>query len=155
MKAFIKETFIIILLLVVIALILAVMFYDYFPMNKVVPEAMSYTMPEELSEVKNELDTVMTDDTTQENISLTLSVTEEDLAGYKQTKTYEAGKADPFAEYTEPTSNEENNENNNIDSNSNQANNSEKNSDNGNSEITTKNDNSESTGRLYEKGNTK
>ena len=144
-KTVLKETCIMILLCATIALILAVFFYDYIPINKEVPTPVAYSMPEELTEVKEELQNSISN--ANEKVVLTYEIDESDLAGYKQTKTYDAGKANPFEAYSEDTSAENNNNNNGSDT-----------TDNNNSETSTTNNNktnSNSTGTLFEKGNTK
>lgn len=147
-KTVLKETCIMILLCATIALILAVFFYDYIPINKEVPTPVAYSMPEELTEVKEELQNSISN--ANEKVVLTYEIDESDLAGYKQTKTYDAGKANPFEAYSEDTSTEDNNNNNGSDTNTN--------NNNDNSETSTTKDNktnSNSTGTLFEKGNTK
>ena len=140
MKIIIKETFIMLLLCATIALILAVMFYDYIPINKVVPEPVAYSMPAELSDVKEELSNTFSEN--KQNIVLTYEITEQDLAGYKQTSEYVPGKANPFQAYSEePTEN-----NKSDDSSSNAA---------SSSTTTTQTKNTNSTGTLFETGNTK
>lgn len=99
-KTVIKEIFITILLCAILVLVLAVVFYDYIPINKTIPEPVKYTMPEELSDIKEEL--LYSIDTSDENTKIeTITLDEEDLAIYKQTKSYDAGKANPFEEYSE------------------------------------------------------
>lgn len=98
-KKVIKEIFILLLLIVVVALLLAVAFYDYVPINKVVPEPVTYSMPTELTEIKEELENTVVD--TSEEAILTYEIDEKDLSGYKQTKNYDAGKANPFEVYVE------------------------------------------------------
>lgn len=91
LKTVLKETFIILLLSIAIALILGILFYDYIPMNKYVPERQAYTTPEN---VKNELEEKITE---TEKVEVTYEVTDADLNIYKQTGTYTEGKANPFA----------------------------------------------------------
>lgn len=98
-KKIIKEVFIMLLLCATLALALAVIFYDYIPINKVVPEPVLYTMPKELSEVEEELKTSFIDES--EDLVVSYSIEPEDLVGFKQTKEYEAGKANPFEVYEE------------------------------------------------------
>ena len=57
LKSVIKEIFIILLLSIAILLILGILFYEYIPINKVVPEKEAYTTPEE---VKNEINEAIT-----------------------------------------------------------------------------------------------
>ena len=96
MKNIIKEIFIMLLLLVAIGLILAVIFYDYNPMNKEIPKAITYQMPSELSDIKEELEIPLT--TNEEQIIRTYELTETDLDRYKKTN-YDAGKVNPFEDY--------------------------------------------------------
>ena len=46
LKSVIKEIFIILLLSIAIVLILGILFYDYIPINKVIPDREAYTTPE-------------------------------------------------------------------------------------------------------------
>lgn len=100
MKNIIKEIFIMLLLCVAIVLVLAVIFYDYNPINKEVPKAITYKMPDELSEIKEELNTPLVND--KEEVIRTYELTEKELNGYKKTN-YDAGKVNPFAKYAEDT----------------------------------------------------
>ena len=144
-KTVLKETFIMLMLCAVIALILAVFFYDYIPINKVVPEPIAYSMPEELTEVKEELQNSITN--ANEKVVMTYEIDESDLAGYKQTKTYDAGKANPFEAYSEETAPEQTEENNST--------NTTENNSSGTATTSENKTNSTSTGTLFEKGNTK
>ena len=94
MSKIIKE--IIIMLLVALAgmLLFAVIFYEYIPNRKVVPEVSQYSAPEKIKEL-------MADDidTRNEQIIKTFEVTSSDLSNYKVTNDYVAGKSNPF----EPT----------------------------------------------------
>lgn len=145
-KTVLKETFIMLMLCAVIALILAVFFYDYIPINKVVPEPIAYSMPEELTEVKEELQNSITN--ANEKVVMTYEIDEADLAGYKQTKTYDAGKANPFEAYSEETATEQTEDNNN-------STNTTENNSSGTATTSENKTNSNSTGTLFEKGNTK
>ena len=53
-KSVIKEIFIILLLSIAILLILGILFYDYIPINKVVPEAETYVTPNNVLEELND-----------------------------------------------------------------------------------------------------
>ena len=119
MKNAIKEIFIMLLLCIAIALILAVVFYDYNPINKEIPKTIEYQMPSELSEVKEEIDTPLTSSEEQQVIR-TYEVTQDDLNSAKKTKNYDAGKANPFMAYSDNTTTDGNTTN----SNSNASNNS-------------------------------
>ena len=118
LKSVIKEIFIILLLSIAILLILGILFYDYIPINRVVPQPEAYSTPDE---VKNEIDEEIAE---SEKIEVTYEVTDADLNIYKQTGSYSEGKANPFAlgSTTEGNNtNEENgangtgNNNNNVD----------------------------------------
>lgn len=97
MKSIIKEIFIILLTCVAIVLIMAVIFYNYIPTNKVVPtKVTAYKTPENI-ESEITADTIGNYTTQEENYT----VEQTDLNKYKQTKSYNPGKPDPFVEYTE------------------------------------------------------
>ena len=91
LKSTIKEIFIILLLSIAILLVLAILFYDYIPINKVIPEREAYVTPEN---VKNELNENITE---SEKIEVTYEVTDSDLNVYKQTGGYKEGKKNPFS----------------------------------------------------------
>ena len=96
-KSIIKEIFIILLVCVAIVLVMAVIFYNYIPTNKVVPtKVTAYQTPENI-ESEITADTIGNYTTQEENFT----VEQTDINRYKQTKSYNPGKPDPFAEYTE------------------------------------------------------
>ena len=99
-KSILKEIIIVLLLCAIILFVLGILFYDYNPINKVVPNKIAYSVPEN---IKNEL---------EENVQNTLSVENKvytiegsDLNIYKKSKTYNPSKENPFAS----TSTEESN----------------------------------------------
>ena len=58
-KKVIKEIIIILLLCLAIILVLGVLLYEYVPINKIIPEAVSYTTPEDISEeINKEVDPI-------------------------------------------------------------------------------------------------
>ncbi len=116
LKSVIKEIFIILLLSIAILLVLGILFYDYIPINRVVPEREAYTTP---NEVKNE---ISEDITESEKIEVTYEVTDADLNIYKQTGSYTEGKSNPFS--LESTTDENNTNDGNSDQNTNENNNS-------------------------------
>ena len=124
LKSVLKEIFIILLLSVAILLILGILFYDYIPINKEVPQRQAYITPQN---VKEEIDESITE---SEKIEVTYEVTDADLNIHKQETSTSEGKANPFALPVENTqSNSEsggntqkNNDNNNNDNNSNNGN---------------------------------
>lgn len=91
LKSIIKETFIILLLSIAILLILGILFYDYIPINRTVPTKEAYVTP---NEVKEEIAETISE---SEKVEVTYEVTDSDLNIYKQSGTYEEGKANPFA----------------------------------------------------------
>ena len=104
-KTVIKEIFIFLLLLLVIALVLGIMFYDYIPNNKTVPTALKQ---EELNETMSR---------SSENIVKTYYIDSSDLSAYASTKDYNKGKVNPFEDYT--SENTTNNTTNNTNTSSN------------------------------------
>ena len=96
-KSILKEILIILLVCVAIVLLMAVIFYNYIPTNKVIPaKVTAYQLPENVEEL---LDT-----TTLENQNApesTYIIDDSDLTRYEATQSYNPGKADPFAAYTE------------------------------------------------------
>ena len=112
-KKIIKEVLIILLISVLIGLVLAIIFYNYVPSNKLVPSKVTaYSTPEN---VQKEIE-----DNTTEQVNKTFEITDSDLSLYKKNKSYNPGKADPFA--TAETTSEANNTTNNSTSNGNSAN---------------------------------
>ena len=92
-KTIIKETCIILLLIVAILLVLGIVFYEYIPITKVVPEKVSYTIPES---VRNELtsENKIEEITTQTTV---YEITTSDLQQYEYLGIYDKGKSNPFA----------------------------------------------------------
>lgn len=103
-KSILKEIIIVLLLCAIILFILGILFYDYNPINKVVPNKIAYSVPEN---IKNEL---------EENVQNTLSVENKvytiegsDLNIYKKSKAYNPSKENPFASTTSEDTNTPNN----------------------------------------------
>ena len=103
-KSVLKEVVIILLLSIAILLILMVLFYDYIPMSKVIPERAEYVTP---NEVQEELAEEVTENNT---VPITYSITDADLNIYKQSGTTVEGKSNPFV-LEETTTTTENNQN--------------------------------------------
>ena len=96
-KKVLKEVFIELLLVIAILVVVAILFYDYNPINKVIPNKIAYTTPEN---IKNELK--------EENIETEVSIENKvytiegsDLNIYKKSKTYNPSKENPFASTVE------------------------------------------------------
>ena len=148
MKNFLKELMITILLCIALVLILAVIFYDYIPINKTIPEPVEYTTPASLSEVKEELNKAVQNE--EERIIVTYEIDDSDLSGYKKQGSYKEGKVDPFS-----ISNYENNTTTNSSSSSTSnstKNNNVKNTINNSNTTSTKEEqeNPNSTGTFFE-----
>ncbi|MBQ2917324.1 MAG: hypothetical protein IJE59_04045 [Clostridia bacterium] len=112
-KTIIKEAGIVLLLLIAVALILGIIFYEYIPSNKTVPiKVEEYALSED---IKNELKESVSEG---QNIIKTFYIDSSDLELYEATKDYNKGKPDPFADYTaNEASNTNNTTNNNANSN--------------------------------------
>ena len=96
-KTIIKEVSIILLITVAVGLILALIFYQYLPSNKIIPSKITaYSTPEE---VAKEIEEDSQDELTPENKIYT--VTDADLSLYRSEKSYNPGKVDPFAEVSD------------------------------------------------------
>ncbi len=143
-KSIIKEFFIMLLLCIAIVLILGVVFYEYIPTNKAIPNPMSpYTTPED---VKAEIDEEITE---SEQQNITYTITGKDLNLYKQQNSYIAGKENPFA--ASPTvENSENAVTNNVGSTGNNGGSGS--SSNTNNNNTDKPSDNNSTGTFYNTG---
>ena len=96
MKAIVKETIIIILLVIVIFLLLAILFYEYMPISIAIPENVaSYVTP---NEIKDEEEQEIVQYSKQ---TVSFEITDSDLTVYKQSKSYDQSKANPFLPYYE------------------------------------------------------
>lgn len=113
-KTIIKEIFIMLLLCVAIVLVFGVIFYDYIPTNKAVPNKLeAYVTPENIQEEINEEIMEMN------KVEVSYEITESDLDLYKQTHSYTPGKRDPFSASTDTnTAGEGNTTNTNTNNNS-------------------------------------
>lgn len=132
-KTVFKEIIITLLLCVAIILILSILFYDYNPIGKVIPNKIAYSVPEN---IKNELD--------EQSIENTLSIENKvytidssDLSVYKRSDSYTTSKDNPFATTVTGTAstsssssavNTDTNNNSNNNNNGNNNNNSNNNS---------------------------
>ncbi|MBR1802489.1 MAG: hypothetical protein IJ777_00705 [Clostridia bacterium] len=108
-KAVIKEICIMLLLCIAILLILGVIFYEYIPSNKAVPNKLAtYATPENVQSEINEKVTEL------EKPEETYEITSSDLNLYKQSHSYTSGKVNPFsASVTVPENEQANNTNTN------------------------------------------
>lgn len=130
-KNIIKEIIIILLLCLAIILVLGVLLYEYVPSNKIIPEKVSYTTPENVKEELNK-----TDGVDEEEIIMEYKVEASDLNNYKKVSDYVPGKPNPFSSYNTETTNGQNNSSGNSSgttgNNSNSSNAGSTNTSNGN-----------------------
>lgn len=119
MKTIIKETCIILLLCIAIILVLGIVFYDYIPITKVIPEKVSYIAPEN---VKGELET---EEKTEEITTQTTvyEITTSDLKNYENMGIYNKGKQNPFEMPSQSNTNQVNTTNNETTENDNNSSN--------------------------------
>ena len=97
-KSVLKEIIITLLLCIAILLILSILFYDYNPLNKIVPNKIAYSTPEE---IKNEIEQNDVKDILDGGVNIVYSIDSLDLNIYKKSNSYVPGKANPFAEIPE------------------------------------------------------
>lgn len=109
-KSIIKEIFIILLVCVAIVLLMAVIFYNYIPTNKVIPtKVTAYQLPENVEAIINET-TIDSFDSS----SINYTIDDSDLSKYQAAQSYNPGKADPFSAAAEESSNTAQGENTNT-----------------------------------------
>ena len=93
-KTIIKELFIILLVTVAIGLVLAVIFYQYMPSNRIIPSKVTaYKASEEVAkEIEEESKSELLE------YNEIYEITDADLSRYKKIDSYRPGKVDPFQE---------------------------------------------------------
>ena len=104
-KTIIKEIIIMLLLCLAIILVLGVLLYEYVPSNKIIPDEVSYTKPDE---IKEELSKTDNDDDDDDDLPV-ISINAADLDNYERINTYIPGKPNPFSSYE--TAGEDTNQN--------------------------------------------
>lgn len=92
-KNIIKESAIVLLMLLVVALLLGILFYDYIPMNKTIPAKV------EEYKVSAELEEELGKEALKENETIvkTYTVDSSDLEIYQKENDYDIGKKNPFS----------------------------------------------------------
>ena len=99
-KTILKEIFIIFLITLAVGLVLALIFYQYIPTNRIVPSKVTaYATPEE---VAKEIEDASQEELEGENKVFT--ITDADLALYRSERSYNPGKVNPFAKASSATS---------------------------------------------------
>ncbi len=106
-KNIIKEIIIILLLALAIIMVLGVLLYEYVPANKIIPEKISYTTPEN---VRTELET--SQNNINDEIIVTYEIDATDLNNYKKIQEYVPGKKNPFKTIENEENGNKTNENN-------------------------------------------
>lgn len=89
----IKDLIISILIVICIALVISVIFYNKISLNKIIPESQEYSLS---TEMQQDLDKSDIEEDTE--IITTYSIDAADLKKYEKTKEYNKGKKNPFAE---------------------------------------------------------
>ena len=92
-KNVIKEIIIMLLLTLAIILVLGILLYEYVPSNKIIPESVAYTTPEE---VKKELETVTDNDDDEQYFDYHIDSTQ--IKNYQKIQEYVPGRKNPFGE---------------------------------------------------------
>lgn len=111
MKAISKELFIMALLLMVVVFMIGIIFYQYMPNNKMVPQPISYRAESSTTSVLQEIASTSTNDGSDSSSSDTQSIIKSYSIGAKELSTaaskqsFTSGKTDPFSEYVEIVAN--------------------------------------------------
>ena len=104
-KNIIKEIIMVLLLALAIILVLGVLLYEYVPANKIIPEKVSYTTPEE---VKTELETDVNEN--DEELYVDYHIDSTQIRNYQKIQEYVPGRKNPFgsleSQETSTTTNE-------------------------------------------------
>lgn len=96
-KSFLKELIIMVLLCAAIICIMAVVFYEYNPMNKIVPSPVAYSTPKNVTTALNEYKEATGNEQVFEKEKKVYTIDESRLEEYRRAKSYDPGKVDPFA----------------------------------------------------------
>ena len=96
-KSVFKELVIVLLLCLAIVLILGILFYEYIPIGKEIPEQINYSTSETVTKQIEEADELEKED--GKNSTATEDIKSDDLNNYRRTQDYVPGKANPFAAY--------------------------------------------------------
>ena len=113
MKSISKELFIMALLLMVVVFMIGMVFYQYMPNNKTVPEPITYSADSSTTSVLQEIsasDSYSTDsnDSSVQDVIKSYSIGTTELTTAAAKQTYVSGKTDPFAEAVVSDANTEN-----------------------------------------------
>jgi len=97
MDKFLKEFIITILLTIVIIILLIIALYEYTPNQKNVPTTGEYKRTGQTANTLQEISTATVTTTGNESIIKSYTITASDLKSFAKDKTYDEGRADPFA----------------------------------------------------------
>lgn len=108
-----KEIFIMALLLMIVVFMIGLVFYEYMPNNKIIPEAKTYSADSSTTSILQEIAATSTnsgdDEGGSSNLEDTLlqsySIGSDDLSTAASKHSYTSGKTNPFAEYVDPNVN--------------------------------------------------
>lgn len=108
MKSLSKELFIMALLIMIVVFMVGIIFYEYMPNNKTVPEPITYSTSSTTTAVLQEIaasasDTSSSDSMETQSIIKSYSIGTKELSTAASKQSYTSGKTDPFAEYTGTT----------------------------------------------------
>lgn len=113
-----KEFFIMALLFMIVVFMVGIIFYEYMPNNKTVPEPITYTADSTTTSILQEISAINaslkeSDDGSGavEGIIKSYSIGKQDLATAASKHSYTSGKTDPFEAYVEPDPNSTNSTN--------------------------------------------
>lgn len=151
-KTIIKELIIALLLCLAIILVLGILFYEYVPMSKTIPNPVSYHTDDD---VKKELASAESID--EEKVIMTYEVDSTDLNNYKKVEDYKPGKANPFSSYKIENETNTQNENSTSGNNTNSKSSTSSESKTGENTTGTSNENNESSsgGKYFQDKGTK
>lgn len=110
MKSLSKELFIMALLLMIVVFIVGIIFYEYMPNNKTVPEPITYQADSSTTSVIQEIAATTTSTgnstaTETQSVIKSYSIGTKELTSAAAKNSYTSGKTDPFAAYNEVTTN--------------------------------------------------
>ena len=115
MKHVVKEIFIIALLIMTVVFIIGMIFYEYMPNNKIVPEPITYMAESSTTAVLQGIqsEVLIQEDSEEQSIIKSYSIGAKELSTAAAKHSYTSGKTNPFSQYVvKPDSNTANGTNN-------------------------------------------
>ncbi len=136
-KTIVKEIIISLLICLAIILVLGIVFYEYVPISKTIPNDVNYsTPPEAKSELANN------SGVNEDDIIMTYEVDATDLSNYARINNYKPGKANPFSSFETQSTNGNANNSGSSTGNTNNNSNTNSNANTGSNTETSSNTNS-------------